>query len=305
MVMSQDYVFQESPLAEQWLEMFRTGNYGDKGNFSNEDLDQMVSNFDPSYHEPPVVIGHPEHDSPAYAWVEGLKRSGDTLLGKLKQVDPQFEEMVKTGRFEKRSLSLYQTPNGWMVRHVGFLGAKPPEINGLTNPVFKEGRSCIVEINFSESQPRAIAAIGRLKARGNWLNEFDHVGVPVLFSQLETSPVLDRAVNFIEMYMEEAARAIAPNSCVRVDMKSVQMSERARERSRKNGVSFSEALDQVAKQDDQIASRRFMTANAHNMGVNVNSLRLSEKAQALAQSECINFGEALDRIAEEFPELTR
>jgi hypothetical protein len=268
-----DYIFQDSPLAAQWLELFRAGNYGDKGNFSNDDLDQMVANFDPSYHEPPAVIGHPEQDSPAYAWLEDLKRSGNTLLGKLKQVDPQFEEMVKAGRFKKRSLSLYQTAKGWMVRHVGFLGAKPPEVKGLANPAFKEGRSYVVEMSFSESQSPAVTAISRLKARGSWLNEFDRIGVPVLFSLLETSPALDRVVNFIEQYMEEAAQTIAPRSHVCVNMESAHMTKRACELSRMRGVSFGEALDQVAAQDGQAASRRFIAANARGLGVNMNSVR--------------------------------
>jgi hypothetical protein len=158
---SKDHVFDEGSLAGQWLELFRSGNYGDKGNFSNSDLDQIVRNFEPLFHEPPAVIGHPQQDAPAYGRIDGLRRSGDTLLGKFKQVDPKFEEMVKAGRFKKRSVSLYQTAKGWMLRHVGFLGAQPPEVKGLANASFKEDRIRFVTLVFGESEANAAAAVTR------------------------------------------------------------------------------------------------------------------------------------------------
>lgn len=117
----------------QWIELFRAGNYGDKGTYTVADIDRMVRGYDPAKHEAPVVMGHPEHDAPAYGWVESLKRVGDVLMGKLKQVPAQFEELVKQGRFKKRSISLYRGEDGPSLRHVGFLGALPPEVKGLAD----------------------------------------------------------------------------------------------------------------------------------------------------------------------------
>lgn len=122
-----------STLNGQWIELFRTGDYGDKGAYSESDIDQMIASYDPGKHEAPVVIGHPEHNAPAYGWVEALKRVGNILLGKLKQVQPEFEELVRKGLFKKRSISFYVTPNGPALRHVGFLGAMPPEVKGLAD----------------------------------------------------------------------------------------------------------------------------------------------------------------------------
>lgn len=59
-----------------WIEIFRAGDYGPKGRYSEADLDRIASSYDPALHEAPVVIGHPEHDRPAYGWVEALKREG-------------------------------------------------------------------------------------------------------------------------------------------------------------------------------------------------------------------------------------
>ncbi len=117
----------------QWIELFRAGNYGEKGAYTEADIDKMVANYDPAKHEAPVVVGHPEHDAPAFGWVESLKRAGSVLLGKLKQVPAQFEDLVREGRFKKRSISLYRTADGPALRHVGFLGAMPPEVKGLAD----------------------------------------------------------------------------------------------------------------------------------------------------------------------------
>lgn len=125
-------------LAGQWIEIFRAGDYGDKGNWDAAKLDQVVNNYKPSFHEAPIVIGHPELNAPAYGWVEGLKRDGDVLLAKPKQVDPEFDEMVRSGKFKKRSASFYLRPEGPSLRHIGFLGAQPPDVKGLSDVKFDE-----------------------------------------------------------------------------------------------------------------------------------------------------------------------
>src|SRR5437879_1595677 len=124
-------------LVDQWLEVFKAGNYGDKGSYTTDDLDTLVANYDPKAHEAPLTVGHPQDNKPAYGWVESLKRVGDTLFAKFKQVDAQFEELVAEGKFKKRSISFYKEPK-LMLRHIGFLGAMPPEVKGLADPVFHD-----------------------------------------------------------------------------------------------------------------------------------------------------------------------
>src|SRR5579871_185635 len=136
-----------SLLNGKWIEVFRAGNYGDKGNYTEADLDAMIRNFSPSQHEPPVVIGHPEHDAPAYGWVDKLKRVGNTMFAVFKDVPEQFEELLRSGRFKKRSVSFYTTPDGPVLRHVGFLGAMPPEVKGLADVKFRDGQYQAIEFN--------------------------------------------------------------------------------------------------------------------------------------------------------------
>ena len=291
---TKEHTFQESPMTNQWLELFRTGDYGDKGNFTNSDLDQIVRNFDPSFHEAPVVIGHPRHDAPAYAWVEGLKRGGETLLGKFKQIDPKFEEMVKTGRFKKRSISLYRTAKGWMLRHVGYLGARPPEVKGLANATFAEDRSHCVDGIFGDSETRADAIIADLKDRGYWTKQFDRCGVPVLFRELEGNPLLGQMVVFIERLMNEC------------DATSTLLSERAGYFARAHGVSFGEALSQVAKGSVSQAQREDELRTA-NQAVSHHALsgKLAKLAWDRVKSTGVTFKQALAEVAAEYPELQK
>lgn len=135
-----------------WVEIFKAGDYGDKGKFDEADLDRIAAGYDPAVHEAPACIGHPEHDAPAFGWVDRLKRSGSTLLAKFREVDPGFESLVKAGRFKKRSAAFYLDGAGKVagLRHVGFLGAMPPEVKGLANLKFDDAGRRITEVDFGE-----------------------------------------------------------------------------------------------------------------------------------------------------------
>ncbi|MEJ5352449.1 MAG: hypothetical protein WHS65_12745 [Melioribacteraceae bacterium] len=123
----------------KWFAIFKTGKHTDSSGNTKEwteaDLDKIVSNYDPLKHEAPIVIGHPKTNAPAFGWVEKLKRVGDTLYALPKQLAQEFVEMVNKGLFKKRSISLY--PDGTL-RHVGFLGAQPPAVKGLPDVEFND-----------------------------------------------------------------------------------------------------------------------------------------------------------------------
>ena len=127
-------------MTDEWIEVFRAGTHtamnGTTKTWTLEDLDHAVAAYDPAQHEAPLVVGHPKDNDPAYGWVEAAKREGDRLLVKSKQVDPAFQEMVKAGRFKKRSISFYADGT---IRHIGFLGAQPPAVKGLKDCHFAQG----------------------------------------------------------------------------------------------------------------------------------------------------------------------
>jgi hypothetical protein len=148
----------------KWMEIFRTGTFaamdGRRLSYGAADLDRIVNTYQPNMHEAPLVIGHPEHNHPAWGWVAALKRVDDRLLMLPKQVVPAFAEMVRNGMFKKRSISLY--PDG-SLRHVGFLGALPPAVKGLEDVAFGSGCPWLVSfeldgicIDFADNHVEAI-----------------------------------------------------------------------------------------------------------------------------------------------------
>jgi hypothetical protein len=130
----------------EWIPVFKTGIHTDSaGNsktWTEEDLDRIVAAYDPAHHEAPVVIGHPETNSPAWGWVEGVKRTGNLLYVKERGIIPEFDAIRKRGQFKKRSISLY--PDGTL-RHIGYLGAVPPAVKGLPDVQFGEGEAMTIE----------------------------------------------------------------------------------------------------------------------------------------------------------------
>ncbi|WP_175716549.1 hypothetical protein [Burkholderia anthina] len=152
------------PALPDGLEIFRAGRRtatnGVTYDISRADLAASAAAYDPSVHEAPLVVGHPEHDKPAYGWVKALHVSGDVLQSDHQQVDASFAERVATGHIKKRSAAFYHPedpinpkPGVWYVRHVGFLGSMPPAVKGLRDPTFSEGDAGDTEfglIHFSE-----------------------------------------------------------------------------------------------------------------------------------------------------------
>ncbi len=121
------------------FEIFRTGthtsNNGVTKSYSVSDLNSIADSYNPQNLEAPIVLGHPKSNSPAFGWIETLRVVGDRLIAKAKDVVPAFLDAVKKGLFKKRSISLDKDGK---LRHVGFLGAALPAVQGLADIQFSE-----------------------------------------------------------------------------------------------------------------------------------------------------------------------
>ncbi len=121
------------------FEIFRTGshtsNNGITKSYSLSDLNSIAESYNPQILEAPIVLGHPKSNSPAFGWIESLKVVGDRLIANAKDIVPEFMEAVKKGLFKKRSVSLDKDGK---LRHVGFLGAAIPAVQGLADIQFSE-----------------------------------------------------------------------------------------------------------------------------------------------------------------------
>jgi len=147
----------------QPIEIFKVGTHtamnGVKMPFSKELLSAAVSGYDAKTHEAPVVVGHPKDNHPAFGWIDHLELTDDgVVLAHPKQIDANFAELVKDGKYKKVSASWYlpdspanPKPGTLYLRHVGFLGAMPPAIKGLGDVQFSEGEQGVVE--FGDTSP--------------------------------------------------------------------------------------------------------------------------------------------------------
>jgi len=134
------------------IEVFRPGTFkpmeGEPITYSAADLRAIADAYDPETAPAPIVVGHPDTDAPAFGWVESFDYDlGDErLYANLHQIEPQFAELVKAGRFKKVSMAYFSptqshnpVPGTWYPKHVGFLGAAAPGVPGLKNAKFSAG----------------------------------------------------------------------------------------------------------------------------------------------------------------------
>ncbi|PID77565.1 MAG: hypothetical protein CSB24_00750 [Deltaproteobacteria bacterium] len=115
---------------DDWIEIFRTGDYGKKGIYTRADLDQIVKNFN-GEDQVPIVVGHPQTDSPAWGWLGGLRRVGEILQARVADLHADFRKALQDKKFRNRSVRIASTRAGKKLLHLGFLGAALPEVEGL------------------------------------------------------------------------------------------------------------------------------------------------------------------------------
>lgn len=152
---------------------------GETVRFSDDDLRGIAERYDPALYEAPLIVGHPQHDAPAYGWVQGLSFADGRLQASEHQVMPEFAEMRKQGRFKKLSARFFAadhpnnpTPGHLYLRDVGFLGAMAPAVKGLRTYSFGDGAGRLVscELSFGDLPAWGGSAIARLLGRlRDWL----------------------------------------------------------------------------------------------------------------------------------------
>ncbi len=145
----------------QQIAIFKVGKHtatnGETLNATADYLRSVVASYDKNNHQAPAVIGHPKDNSPAYGWVTAINfnEQEGILYADFEQVEPQFQQMLKDGRFKKRSASFYPpnhpsnpTKGKPYLRHVGFLGAMPPSVKGLKD--FSDDDTDCITFEFNE-----------------------------------------------------------------------------------------------------------------------------------------------------------
>ncbi|MBZ5703248.1 MAG: hypothetical protein LAN84_15555 [Acidobacteriia bacterium] len=194
----------------QWIEIFKSGNYGPKGDWPVEKLQQVVANFNAGSWKPPAVLGHPEHDSPAMGWVEQLALDGGVLKAKFMKVQPQLEAHVAEGRYPNRSAAFYLDPQGKgpVLRHVGFLGGMPPEIKGLEPVKFSDGEFVAIEFKEDDVDPNEIKKSVRESVREFFAEFFGGKKLGETFSEADMNAKIAAMRQEMQSKMDETVKEL-------------------------------------------------------------------------------------------------
>ncbi|MFE0757199.1 hypothetical protein ACFW16_24785 [Inquilinus sp. NPDC058860] len=181
----------------------RTDASGARVTITAEDLAASAAAYNPTIRPAPLVIGHPKIEDPAWGWVGRVEADGNTLRVVPERVEAAFAQIVNDGRYQNVSACFYRpeakgnpVPGVWYLKHVGFLGAHPPAVEGLQPVRFAaEDEGGTVEFAWAE---RTVASI--LRRIRDWL-----IGKEGLETADQVIPTWD-----LDFLAEEAAKSDDP-----------------------------------------------------------------------------------------------
>lgn len=232
-------------------EIFKAGKHtasdGSTRTWSVQDLDQIINNYDPKYHEAPVVKGHPATNGPAHGWVKSLRRDGDTLIATM-DIHPDFASELSQEFFKKRSSSIYNNLDGkgLYLRHVGFLGAMPPAVKALADNTtnLSDADDCVC-VEFSQEANKMIFS--------EWFKSFKKT-VAEMPEEIPTGEITP--LQFSEE--EVAARELAAKEATKAELQA-EFAETARQAEEAAKAEAHKATLR-AKVDTLTASGKFLPA---------------------------------------------
>ena len=273
----------------QWTPLMRAGIYGDHS-YSSSDLDEVVSNFDPSpAGKIPIHFGKSDLAGPIVGKVTALQRDGNTLSGQVSEVDPRLNQLFISGKLGgRRSFTVKRTPKGLALDRVGFHA--PREFVAGTwrdGPATEAGLT-----NLTQGGASGHSGTATFGSDAHAVISFEEILLP-----------LPRPGRSIAMQGSDSEWRFLSNS--------EALCERAKQRQRE-GISFGEALAQVAEEHPELTLPG-TTINFDDDGpapagryrVSQNSVDLNRLAKQYQHAQKVSFAEALSAVAAENPELTR
>lgn len=161
----------------KWIEIFKTGKHtssnGFQKDYSVEELDQVVTTYNPSTFKAPLIVSYPAHNTAGYSdgelhksqlafgFPDQLKRVGDRLLAGFKKISPKVREWINDGAILGFSSSFYLPnsphnpyPGNLALRHVAACGIDPPAVKGMQIPELAEPLSAFA--SYAENQAGAV-----------------------------------------------------------------------------------------------------------------------------------------------------
>lgn len=130
------------------LEVFRAGDYGERGSFTAEDLKEIAESYSENILPAAFNLDH-EQGGPALGWVTRVYADGDSLFADAKDVHPDVFGAFQKGTLKTRSAEIYNDlPDAGGKKYLGgvaLLGAARPKVKGMSNEFRFEYREDIGE----------------------------------------------------------------------------------------------------------------------------------------------------------------
>lgn len=144
------------------VEIFRIGDYGEKGKYSEADLDEIVENFRRRAGGviPQITIGHDDGASIGgepgpFGVIEALERKGGSLWATFGKVAKALRRWLADRPYAQRSVEFYPEGKfgaGLVLRGVSFV--VQPEVKGMAPlPVFRDSRGEYFAVGMRPDEP--------------------------------------------------------------------------------------------------------------------------------------------------------
>jgi len=169
------------------------------GEITPDKLSETAEAYNNSSFEAPIVLGHPEKDSPAYGWIERLQVQGDRLLAYPKQVTEELKKLVRDGYYRKISASFYgpsnpnnPCPGRYFLKHVGLFGGYPVARKSLPAVQFSEDSAEILytpEVDIKEEEIVSLAEDKVASPAGEVKIAEAEAEKEIQYSEVQPSPI--------------------------------------------------------------------------------------------------------------------
>ena len=185
------------------IEIFAAGQYP-QGTYTEDTLKAIAGSYDPSYHEAPSYVDHPDAagnrsaKGAACGWIDKVYVRGQKLLADIKQVPDAFIELLKGGRLKKRSVEIYPDLNGKgpYLRALAWLGADVPQVKGLADVAFREDEPTFQTVEW--------VGTSRAKIRKFVDRKNNHEGVSKMAEEIKVDPKKEEDKNMAELTVQFA-----------------------------------------------------------------------------------------------------
>lgn len=137
--------------------IFRSGNYGKKGIYTADDVQEIFENYDPDFLSAPFTVDH-KQDGPAFGYAKALHFEDGVLFASSEDLADVMKDAVKGKHFGRVSVEIFKNlpEKGRYLKAISFLGVKTPEVKGFEGEIAKtafedaETESIDFEVSFPE-----------------------------------------------------------------------------------------------------------------------------------------------------------